>query len=83
MKHPESANKLVIEMRKLIEVIKQHDWAIKVPELDNQTVLRTGDVLGALEVFTFANFNEGQQSVIFSRARTVTEPTEKEPETQR
>jgi hypothetical protein len=66
MKHPESVNKLVKEMVTLIDVIRENK---QTGEMQQLVMLKTGDVLGALEVFTFANFTDKEQEVIFSRAR--------------
>jgi len=62
MKDKSSANKLADEMQILTDAIRQNKH-------QNEVLLKTGDVLGALEVFTFANFNDPEQEVIFSRAR--------------
>lgn len=45
--------------------------------------LKTGEVLGALEVFTFANFSEAEQEVIFAQARRSMSSLEKDPPTVR
>ena len=63
MKHQASADRLVIEMRKFLEALEQ----------DETIIMQTGDVLAALEVFTFANFTVPEMEVIFSRARTMIE----------
>lgn len=70
MKHPESVNKLVKEMVTLIDVIRENK---QTGEMQQLVMLKTGDVLGALEVFTFANFTDKEQEVIFSRARNEIE----------
>jgi hypothetical protein len=74
MKHIPSADKLIDEMTKLVMVII-HDKGNK-GEPSEEMILMTGNVLGALEVFTFANFNDAEQEVIFSRAHARIEPDE-------
>lgn len=84
MKDAQSAVKLISEMTELIDVI-QNTQTVRIPMIipeyhdRNSLILKTGDLLGALEVFTFANFNESEQEVIFSRARRVIEPPDDTP----
>jgi len=81
MKNRESADKLVDEMATLIEALRQEQWDQTWLQ---QVALKTGDVLGALEVFTFINFNDAEQETIFTRARTKIERHEGgEPITER
>jgi len=81
MKNTSSADKLVDEMKTLINAIHQEEsdqtWL-------EQVVLRTGDVLAALEIFTFTNFSDSEQEVIFTRAKTKIEKhKDNEPATER
>ena len=81
MKNTSSTDKLVNEMKTLINAIHQEKsdetWL-------QQVALKTGDVLGALEVFTFANFSDTEQEVIFTSAKTKIEKHEdNEPATER
>jgi hypothetical protein len=70
----QATDRLVDEMTKLIQTIIEDENRLNV-------ILRTGDVLGALELFTFGNFNAAEQEVIFSRARRMTDsfPPEEPP----
>lgn len=43
-----------------------------------QVATKTGNVLSALEIFTFANFNSAEREDIFNRARTDIEKHESE-----
>ena len=79
MRHVPSTDKLVQEMVGLLDAIRED----KQKGNANGVLLKTGDVLGALEVFTFANFNDSEQEVIFSRARTRIEPVDDAPKTAR
>ena len=80
MRHVPSTDKLVLEMITLLDALRED----KQKSNANAVLLKTGDVLGALEVFTFANFTDSEQEVIFSRARTRIEPIDEEsPKTPR
>ena len=71
MKNRAVADKLVDEMTKFIQVVLQKDPIGNEEKQRVSIILKTGDVLGALEVFTFANFTDAEQEIIFSRARKV------------
>ena len=65
MKNVTSANKLVNEMQKLIYTIANND----LDGGDKALKQAVGNVLGALEVFTFANFSNSEQEIIFNCAK--------------
>ena len=66
MKNRESGLRLLIEMKALIEAIRADDGSATI-------IIKTGDVLGALQVFTFTNFNDSEQEIVFSCARAEME----------
>ena len=74
MKHRVSTDKLIAEMAEFIAAVRESERGTTYNE--SVIVLKTGDVLAALEVFTFANFTEDEQEVIFARARKSMEDSE-------
>jgi len=68
MKNQVSTSKLIDEMTRFIQTVLQKE-PIREDEQRVTIILKTGDVLSALEVFTFANFTDAEREVIFSRAR--------------
>lgn len=66
MKHKISTDKLISEMEKLSNALRQEQWDSTWLQ---EVAQGTGDVLGALEIFTFANFNDAEQEGIFNRAK--------------
>jgi acetyl/propionyl-CoA carboxylase alpha subunit len=69
-----STGKLISAMQGLIDAIRTGE------SLD----IKLGDVLGALEVFTFANFTKAEQEIIFHRAKARIDSMEdNEPITQK
>ena len=65
IKHKASADKLVVEMKRLIDIIQQGEW-----EDESSLKYATGDLLSALEIFTYANFDESDQEIMFNWAKT-------------
>lgn len=83
MKHKPSADKLIEEMEALTNTLRQEQWDNSYFWLE-QVAQKTGDVLGALEVFTFANFNDAEQETIFTRAKVnIEKQKSNEPVTER
>lgn len=66
MKNREAGIRLLVEMKALIEAIRANDGSASI-------IIKTGDVLGALEIFTITNFTDIEQEIIFSCAKAEIE----------
>lgn len=73
----EPKDNLIKNMKQLIDILEKDGTK-------GESILKTGDVLAALEVFVFATYTNDEQEVIFSQARTkMDNKAEGEPDTQR